>query len=428
MIILFLITAILLFWSGIIDPGYMLKGHPNDIRLKNGNQKENSIRMRNLGYISQYKICSTCYLIRPLRSTHCNTCNNCVIRFDHHCPWIGTCVGKRNYPIFFIFLCFLNLNQLFTLAICIAHIDLNIKNGKKVAEGQKDLNRKKIIQMFVGESIISIYIFIYVCITMIFTTELLIFHIRMVLSNVTTKEELKKFFKNPFGNPYARSIGWNFKSIICPKKAKMSLIDLLIYNNKMYVHQQRYLRRGNRREESTDTIASEDNSQADENKKSRNHIIGLNSKTKFKEKDKTISDIEINNEEKSNKSNKNDRESIEDIIDNKSKSNHFNHSIDLQSKNSKKTEVNESEKNVDIVENDKISRKSIKKVSLNTMTDDYNVEDSNIYSPFSVNNYDLNNDIGVHIISHNNSSSKRFKLSKSNSNNLNEEKNESNNN
>ena len=127
MIFLFLISAVFLFWSGIIDPGYMLKGHPNDIRLKNGNQKENSIRIRQCGYISQYKICSTCYLIRPLRSTHCNTCNNCVIRFDHHCPWIGTCTGKRNYPIFFIFLCFLNLNQFFTLAICITHIVLNTK-------------------------------------------------------------------------------------------------------------------------------------------------------------------------------------------------------------------------------------------------------------------------------------------------------------
>ena len=40
MIFLFLITAFLLFWSGIIDPGYMLKGHPNDIRLKNGDQKK----------------------------------------------------------------------------------------------------------------------------------------------------------------------------------------------------------------------------------------------------------------------------------------------------------------------------------------------------------------------------------------------------
>jgi len=423
MIILFLITAFLLFWSGIVDPGYMLKGHPNDIRLKNGNQKEKSIRMRSLGYISQYKICSTCYLIRPLRSTHCNTCNNCVLRFDHHCPWIGTCVGKRNYPIFFIFLCFLNLNQLFAAAICIAHLVLNIKNGSKEAQEQTDLIKKKIIRISIGESIISLYIFIYICITMIFTTELLIFHIRMVLSNVTTKEELKKFFKNPFGNPYVRSIGFNFKFIICPKKAKMSLIDLLRYNNKMYIHQQRFLNRGTRREESTDTISSDIHSQVDERTKSRNNINNLNSKSKFNEEEHNISNIEIRNDEQSNKSNKNNVETVEEINNNNSKS---NQSIDLPNRNSKVTEVNDSEKNVDIVDNDKISRKSIKKVSLNTMTDDYNVEDSNTYSPFAVNNYDLNNDVGVHIISNNESSSKRFKLSKSHSNSLNEEENDSN--
>jgi hypothetical protein len=241
----------------------------------------------------------------------------------------------------------------------------------------------------------------------------------MVLSNVTTKEELKKFFKNPFGNPYARSMGWNFKSIICPKKPKMSLIDLLIYNNKMYVHQQRFLKKGTRREESTDTIASVDHSQVDEKKKSRNYIYDPSSKTKFQEDNNTI-DNKI--DEQSNKSNKNGIETIENISNNKSKTN--NQSIDLSNRNSKNTEVNESEKNVDIVEKDKISRKSIKKVSLNAMTDDYNVEDSNIYSPFTVNNYDLNNDIEVHILSHNDSSSKRFKLSKSISNNLNEEENE----
>jgi hypothetical protein len=421
MIFLFLISAIFLFWSGIIDPGYMLKGHPNDIRLKNGNQKENSIRIRQLGYISQYKICSTCYLIRPLRSTHCNTCNNCVIRFDHHCPWIGTCAGQRNYPIFFIFLCFLNLNQLFTLAICITHIILNTK--KSIDIKQEGENRNKIIQKSFGECIISLYIFIYVCITMIFTTELLIFHIRMVLSNVTTKEELKKFFENPFGNPYARSIGKNFKSIICPKKAKMSLIDLLKYNNKMYRRQQKYLekkKKGAKISDSDKSSGDTNNISYDRKDPKINIEKDITSKSKFID-DEKITNLDDKIEKKRNQIKNNETEKI---MDENNKDNYEDHSNNESKGNSKITELNGDENNVDIVENKSISRKSLKRVSLSTNNNDYNVEDSNIYIPSVVNNYELNNDIGVHIISSNCSSSKKSNSVKINSNNFIEEENE----
>ena len=421
MIFLFLISAIFLFWSGIIDPGYMLKGHPNDIRLKNGNQKENSIRIRQCGYISQYKICSTCYLIRPLRSTHCNTCNNCVIRFDHHCPWIGTCTGKRNYPIFFIFLCFLNLNQLFTLAICIAHIVLNTKKAvKNKAEGE---NKNKVIQKSFGECIISLYIFIYVCITMIFTTELLIFHIRMVLNNVTTKEELKKLFKNPFDNPYTRSIGKNFKFIICPKKAKMSLVDLLKYNNKMYRHQQKFLekkKKGAKISDSDKSSGDTNNISYDRKDPKINIEKDITSKSKFID-DEKITNLDDKIGKQRNQINNSETEKI---MDENNKDNFDNHSNNESKGNSKITELNGDENNVDIVENKSISRKSLKRVSLSTNNNDYNVEDSNIYIPSVVNNYELNNDIGVHIISSNCSSSKKSNSVKINSNNFIEEENE----
>ena len=32
---------------------------------------------------------------------HCHTCAKCVGGFDHHCVWLDTCVGARNYLSFF---------------------------------------------------------------------------------------------------------------------------------------------------------------------------------------------------------------------------------------------------------------------------------------------------------------------------------------
>ena len=64
-------------------------------------------------------LCPKCMVIRTPRSRHCSTCNYCVERYDHHCPWVNNCIGQKNHGYFMVFLTslFLAVLSIFTFTI-----------------------------------------------------------------------------------------------------------------------------------------------------------------------------------------------------------------------------------------------------------------------------------------------------------------------
>lgn len=222
--VLCIFVLLFLVLGSFRDPG-VIRRHYYNFQYKY--YRKNS-KIFQLGYISHYKYCGTCSIMRPLRSSHCNDCNNCVERNDHHCPWIGNCVGKRNYIYFYLFVLSFSFILLYLIGFCIAHLWKYLYD--KIRENDEALNSQKranIVAYSLCDIIISLYIIIYCIVCLAFTLGLLFYHSYLIINNITTKETLKKTWNNNFGNPFNRNFSYNLYNSISPEIKKYSILDIL---------------------------------------------------------------------------------------------------------------------------------------------------------------------------------------------------------
>ena len=122
-----LIVITLLFYIPIII--FLIQGGTSDPGIIERNNeyayydnRKSTIKINIKGHMVNLNYCYTCFHFRPPRTSHCAECDNCVERFDHHCLWMGTCVGKRNYRYFYIVLSLTTIVCLIQIFSCVGFI------------------------------------------------------------------------------------------------------------------------------------------------------------------------------------------------------------------------------------------------------------------------------------------------------------------
>ncbi|CAF0923283.1 unnamed protein product, partial [Didymodactylos carnosus] len=157
------------------------------------------------GTNGRMKWCQTCQFYRPPRCSHCSVCDYCIDQFDHHCPWLNNCVGRRNYRYFFQFLCYCMLHMFnvfsFTLYFFIIHGRFHLTSIS---------------------TIFSLILLIFIMLFTIPISGLTGFHIVLICRGRTTNEQVTGKFKN-HTNPFDESCCTNWlKTLISsniPKRA-----------------------------------------------------------------------------------------------------------------------------------------------------------------------------------------------------------------
>lgn len=190
--IFFSITVWSAYLCSTTDPGIIPRSTvlPDSI-IAFPNVRERSVQYRGRHVVLRF--CDSCRVWRPPRTSHCATCDNCVRRFDHHCPWLGNDIGLRNYRSYFTFVVFSSLSAAIVITTSVLTIHWTTERFRVQGESYASSIRRA---LGFNATAVNIVIILLCLLTLLFTGGLTGFHLYLMSNNITTAERFKKRARN----------------------------------------------------------------------------------------------------------------------------------------------------------------------------------------------------------------------------------------
>ncbi|OII74581.1 DHHC family palmitoyl transferase [Cryptosporidium ubiquitum] len=191
-----LMTLICFVLSILTKPGEIPNTPEWSIKATEGRARSD-LKSKELKSNGERRYCKWCAKYKPDRTHHCRVCRTCVLKMDHHCPWISNCVGWGNHKHLLLLI--------FYSAISCSFITITLAPTLNTSLNMSTIRFGDIVALLLAE-ILSAFL-------VVVLFSFFFFHLWLVFNSMTTIEFCEKSRSTSYTNLWFKGYMHSFKQV-----------------------------------------------------------------------------------------------------------------------------------------------------------------------------------------------------------------------